>query len=207
MKRALEALVVGLLAFLLLPACGGGGGGPVDTAQFTGQWLVDDSHTYSSCGSNGQSGRYHINITQNGSQISVETPNGTLTGSVNADHASWTGDYYTGTFSTTITFLDVQMDTNGFSGTYDWETWVVPRVRPCVPGRGPFQGRGLLRRSPTRLPAFRRLPFPVPRYSFHGHMIPVMRTDSGSTGSPIPCPSCSWRVPSDPGSGILRLRV
>ena len=122
MKRYFILFSITLL--LMLPACGGGAGsgGGGQPSDYSGAWSAEEVIQSSTCSSSGDRYVYDITVTQNGSQITVATPDGPLSGVVNGTNASWTGEVYkSGTGYVTITFLDVQITVNSFSGTLNFE--------------------------------------------------------------------------------------
>ncbi|MFV2082607.1 MAG: fibronectin type III domain-containing protein, partial [bacterium] len=118
------ASILLIITLLFVVSCGGGGSGGGGSATLAGQWQVTTTLTTSLCGDTpGTQDDYNIVVSQNGTQITVQGPYGSLTGSVNGDRASWTGQVFNSAFIFwfTITSLDIQFDDVGFSGTFSWE--------------------------------------------------------------------------------------
>jgi hypothetical protein len=123
------ALVLSLLA------CGGGGGGnndpaPTTPANVAGSWTVTETSTSNNCGDLVDPA-YSITITQNGGNLSVSTPVGVFTGTINGSTVGWTGSYPEDGGTTTITSMTATVASSGntFSGTSNW-SWSGPGG-PC----------------------------------------------------------------------------
>src|SRR5262245_57792166 len=117
----------------LLAACGGGGGEqpppppppPTPVADLSGRWSVTESGVSSCPGESTYSDSYEISIVQSGSNISVATPVGNFTGTLNGRSFSWSGSYDEPRGGkTTISSLTatVANDDNSFAGSSHW-TW------------------------------------------------------------------------------------
>ncbi|HEY9051351.1 MAG TPA: fibronectin type III domain-containing protein [Gammaproteobacteria bacterium] len=134
-----------------MTACGGGGGSGTITpiADVTGDWTITESGTSNCPGEETYYNVYTITVSQSDNTLTVSTPVGIFTGSINGDSISWTGSFAEDGGVTTITSmsLTVSSDGNSLSGTSSW-SWTdgdsscsgtnqtVNATR--VPGTGPI---------------------------------------------------------------------
>lgn len=149
---------IAVCSMLALCACGGGGGGGGEgtppatrapSADLTGTWTVTETGVSNCPGEATFSvGPYQVNVTQSGNNLTVVTPAGTFSGTIDGDKAKWTGSYPEDGGTTTITSmtLTVSADDNHFSGSSTWSwsdgrntcsgtTQAINGTR--VPGTGP----------------------------------------------------------------------
>jgi len=122
------------LILFALAACGGGGGGggggvggggpasPI--ADVSGTWTITEQGVSDCEGEETFSrGPYQVTVTQTGNNLTVVTPVGTFSGTINGDKVSWGGSYpEQGGGTTTINSmtLTVAADGNSFSGSSTW---------------------------------------------------------------------------------------
>src|SRR5215470_1835943 len=122
--------IVQVFLVLAVAACGGGGGGGSvaggggaggPPASVGGNWTVTEASTSNTCG-DPVNPPYAITITQNGGSITVATPAGTFSGSLNGQVLNWSGSYPDNGGTTTINSLSATVSGGTFNGTSNW-TW------------------------------------------------------------------------------------
>lgn len=126
--RNIFHLVSVLILGVTLSACGGsGGGGDSDTeapiADVSGTWDITETMGSNDCGElPGETDNYEVTVTMNGNDVTVVTPVGTFTGTLDGDQLEWTGSYPEDGGTTTITSMDLTVSSNGssLSGTTRW---------------------------------------------------------------------------------------
>ena len=116
----LSILVLGLT----LGGCGGGGGGggtddPI--ADITGTWDITETLGSNTCDDFGTT-TYTLTATLSGNDVTVVTPVGTFTGTLDGDQLEWSGRYPEDGGTVTITDMDITVsaDGNTLSGTTRW---------------------------------------------------------------------------------------
>jgi hypothetical protein len=147
-----------ILVITLLTACSGGGGGSGDgpppgmktpVADLSGTWNITEDGTSNCPGEESYHYEYSIVVSQSGNNLTVSTPAGTFSGTIDGDRVAWTGSYPEDGGTTTITAmtLTVSNDGNSLSGTSSWNwsdnfescsgtTQAINGAR--VPGTGPL---------------------------------------------------------------------
>ncbi len=91
---------------------------PVNAA---GTWSIIDTNDSNTCGDpTGVPEMYDITVTQNGVSITVATPVGTFSGTVNGNSVSWSGSYPENGGTTTITSLMATVLGDSLSGSTSW---------------------------------------------------------------------------------------
>jgi hypothetical protein len=125
MIKQLIRILVLVMGFALLTACGGGGGGGGDTTpvDVSGTWNIIEQIDDTQCGGTGDTDQYSVTVTQTGSSITVVSADGTFNGSVNGNTLSWTGQYYNSADAVwvTITSMSLTINGNSLSGSASWQ--------------------------------------------------------------------------------------
>ncbi len=121
-----------LFTLITLFSCGGGGGdgdGQIQEASTSdvsvaGVWQVREQVNDINCGGTGTDVyEYSITVNQDGAAITVVTPEGTFTGSLNGNEISWQGQYFDPEDAGWITITNMSLTKNGntISGSASWE--------------------------------------------------------------------------------------
>jgi hypothetical protein len=89
----------------------------------SGEWLLHEEIDDTACGGNGDTDDYSITVTEDGTGLSVDTPNGIFTGTISGSKVSWTGQYYSSEDKgwVTIKSLSVTVSGDSLSGTANWD--------------------------------------------------------------------------------------
>lgn len=123
MFKLLSSRALPFSLMLLAASCGGGGGGggaEVATADVAGTWSIVEEVTQATgpcAGEIGTVSQYSLDVTQQGTSITVVSPAGTFQGSINGNRIQWTGSYPEDGGITTITSMDIRVDGSSLSGT------------------------------------------------------------------------------------------
>jgi len=119
----LPILVLGLT----LGGCGGSSGGSDDPddpiADVSGTWDITETMGSNSCDEvPGTINTYEVTVTMSGNSVTVVTPVGTFTGTIDGDQLEWTGSYPEDGGTTTIENMDLTVSVNGssLSGATNW---------------------------------------------------------------------------------------
>jgi hypothetical protein len=119
-----------MLSIALLGACSGGGGSggaapAAPIAQISGTWRITEEITTASgpcAGEVGNRASYDLSVSQNGNNITVVSPAGTFSGTLNGNRIEWRGSYPEDGGTTTITSMNVTYTATSLAGTTNW-TW------------------------------------------------------------------------------------
>ena len=127
MTRYARLLGTGMLSLLFAACSTGGGGGDGDPdppiADISGTWSITETMGSNTCGEvPGSQNTYSITVTVSGNSVTVVTPAGTFTGTIDGDQLEWTGSYPDDGGTTTINSMDLTVSANGssVSGTTSW---------------------------------------------------------------------------------------
>lgn len=119
-------LVLAAVLVLMFGCGGGGGGGSSDTPlDVAGVWTIVETSGENTCDEPvGVVETYDVTVVQDGTDLTVTTPMGVFTGSIDGDAVEWTGSFEEDGGTTTITLMDLTVSEDGtrVTGTADW-TW------------------------------------------------------------------------------------
>ena len=127
--RTLGGASVAALGLIGILASGGGGGGGDDLAEpigdISGTWTVSEVVTAASgvCAESvGATDTYQVTVTQDGNDLTVATPDGTFSGTLDGNAFEWTGSFPDDGGVLDINSMDVTVaaDCNSMSGTVNW---------------------------------------------------------------------------------------
>lgn len=121
--------IVLVLLTLIVAACGGGGGGSSNPqapkapiADLSGTWEITESGTSTCVGLQTYTDAYTITVVQNGNDLTITTPDGTVTGTIDGNSVSWSGRYPKNGGTTTVVSVNITVSVDGdtLSGSASW---------------------------------------------------------------------------------------